>query len=551
MSGTRKKKNKELSVLKIREILRLRLCEGRSYAEIAASCRLSKGAVSKYLNRAVEAGINATQLNELDEDGVRTLLSHKNAPKSIRPMPDFAGIHQELQKKNVTLSLLWEEYKHEHPHGYQYSQFCEHYRTWRRHLKCSMRQVHKAGEKMFVDYAGSTVPIYDRPTGKVVFNASIFVACLGASHYTFAEASPDQSLKSWINSHVRCFEFFKGVPQIAVVDNLKSGVSKACRYEPDLNPTYAEMAAHYGITVLPARVRKPQDKSKVESSVGIVGRWILARLRKRRFLSLAELNRAIAELLVDLNERSFQKIPGSRKSRYEDVDRPALSSLPKDPYRLHYWKQVRVHVDYHVEVEKCYYSVPYQFIGQKLDARYTDRIVEIFSKNKRIASHTRSHMIGGCITTDSHMPAHHREYKNWSPERFMNWARKIGPAAEQGVHGLLHSRRHVYQSYRSCLGILNLSKTYSNAQLEAACARDLEINAFSYKSIKSILKNNLIERPAVAEKPAPDIRHKNIRGENYFCANHQPTPIKEAVSCLLTQLKTNFVNSNSTACSPH
>lgn len=552
MARIRQRKNKEISVLKIREILRLRLGQGRSYQQIASSCHLSTGAVSKYVNKAEEARLTYEQIRNLDEQQLRGLLKIDTKPAAggSKPPPDFVAIHQELKNRHVTLCLLWEEYKDRHPNGYQYSQFCELYSQWRKKLHCSMRQVHKAGEKMFVDYAGQTVPIYSRQSGEIAFKAEIFVACLGASHYTFAEATKDQTLGNWVNSHVRSFEYFHGVPEIAVIDNLKSGVSRACRYEPELNPSYTEMAAHYGITILPTRVRKPQDKAKVENAVLLVERWILARLRKRRFFSLEELNRAISELLQKLNTRAFKKLPGSRRSQYEKFDRPALRPLPAQAYRLHYWKKARVHVDYHIELQRSYYSVPYPFIGQIVDIRYTDRVVEVFSKNKRVASHRRSHKAGEFTTTAEHMPQSHRDYQGWNPERFMAWANQIGPATAEGIHQLLHAREHICQSYRRCLGILSLSKSCGRDRLESAARKALAIRAFNYKSLSNILKNRLEQR---IPEPAPasiDIRHNNLRGREYFTSNpHQPVSIKEVVPCCITQLKKNSGNSNSTACS--
>lgn len=545
-----RKRNKEMSVLKIHEILRLGLNEGRSYREIARSCQVSLGAVSKYLTKAKAAGAVYDQIKDMDDQQLRhllkadgiTLLGH------LKPVPDCVYIHQELKNKHVTLWLLWEEYKSRHPQGYQYTQFCNYYRQWRKTLQCSMRQVHKAGERMFVDYAGATVPIYSRQTGKALFKASIFVACLGASQYTFAEATRDQSLPNWINSHVRSFEYFKGVPEIVVPDNLKSGVSKPCRYEPELNLSYAEMARHYAVAVLPARVRKPKDKPKVENAVLLVERWILARLRKRMFFSLEELNRAISGLLEELNTRAFKKLPGTRRSQYEQIDLPVLRSLPDTSYRMHYWKKAKVHVDYHIELEKIYYSVPYAFIGQVVDVRYTDATVEIFLKNKRVASHCRCDRPNTYITTDEHMPKSHREYKSWSPDRFMSWAQQIGPCTAEGVHQLLHSRDHICQSFRRCLGILNLSKSYGRDRLESAARKALSIHAFNYKSIANMLKHGLEEK-----RPSPvvsiDLNHKNIRGKDYFRTTQQPVNLKEVVSCCITQLKKNYNNSNSTACS--
>lgn len=479
MAKSRRRKNKEMSMLKIHEILRLGLNEHRSYREIAQSCQVSIGAVSKYLNKTKDAQISYTQVKEIDESRIRQLLKIDaiSILGKIKPIPDFVEMHQELKNKNVTLCLLWEEYKELFPEGYQYSRYCHHYHQWRKKLNVSMRQIHKAGEKMFVDYAGATVPIYSRKDGKILFNAAIFVACLGSSQYTYAEATKDQKLASWINSHVRSFKYFKGIPEIVVPDNLKNGVSKACYYEPELNPSYCEMAQHYNTTVIPARVRKPKDKAKVENAVQLVNRWILARLRKRQFFSLIELNRLIAELLEELNNRPFKKMPGTRRSQYELIDLPALSSLPEVPYRLHCWKKARVNIDYHIELEGHYYSVPYGLVGESVDVRYTDRTVEILRKNKRVASHQRNDTRAQFTTLTEHMPRSHQDYKGWTQERFMTWANRIGPSTAEVVYHVLNSRKHQSQSFRSCLGILSLAKKYTDIRLEDAARKALSINA--------------------------------------------------------------------------
>ena len=422
----------------------------------------------------------------------------------------------ELKRKGVTLFLLWEEYKSTHPNGFQYSWFCQHYRAYAGKLDLVMRQTHRAGETMFVNYAGQTVPVVNRDTGELR-EAQIFVAVLGASSYTFARASWTQSLPDWIDAHCRAFTFFGGVTDTLVPDNLKAGVTHPHRYEPDLNPTYADMAAHYGVAVLPTRVAKPRDKAKVEVAVQVVERWILARLRHQTFFSLDELNRAIAELLVSLNERTFKKLPGSRRSLFEQLERPALSSLPATPYVFATWKKVRVNIDYHIEVERHYYSVPYQLVKLQLDARISAHTVELFHRAKRVASHRRSNLPARHTTVVEHMPRPHREYAEWTPKRLIDWARQSGPHTAQLVSHILSSRRHPQQGFRSCLGILRLAKTYSKERLEAACHRALTIGATTYKSVESILKHNLdsqpLPKPAASSLP---ITHDNLRGPDYF-----------------------------------
>jgi transposase len=384
-----------------------------------------------------------------------------------------------------------------------------------------LRQEHRAGEKLFVDYAGATVPIIDCKTGEVQ-ESSIFVAVLGASSYTYAEATWKQDLPSWIGSHIRALEFFQGAPALLVPDNLKNAVSRPCRYEPDLNPTYQEMAAHYRMAVIPARVRKPRDKAKVESGVLVVERWILAALRKRRFFSLAALNEAIGELLEKLNHRPFRKLEGSRASRFEKLDRPALRPLPAEPYVFAQWKTARVHIDYHIEIEQHYYSVPYALLHRQVEARYTATTVEIFHRGQRVASHRRSSKAGGHTTSDAHRPKCHQRYLEWTPERLVRWAATVGPFTAQVVERLLQSKLHPEQGFRSCLGILRLGKTYGTDRLEAAAKRACRSNACSYQSIKSILKTSLDRQEELA--PPPDrapLFHANVRGTDYFNQEEQ------------------------------
>lgn len=379
-----------------------------------------------------------------------------------------------------------------------------------------MRQNHRAGEKLFVDYAGHTIAIVDARTGEIS-QAEIFVAVLGASSYTFAEATASQSLPDWIGSHVRAFEFFHGVTEIVVPDNLKSGVTNAHRYEPDLNPTYSDMAQHYGVAVIPARVRRPKDKSKAEVGVQVVERWILAALRHHTFFSLQQLNQRIQALLVKLNDRPFRKLPGSRRSQFEALDRPALNPLPANAYIYADWKKARVNIDYHIEVDKHYYSVPHNLVKQQLDVRYTEHSVECFYKNQRVASHCRSRQIGHHTTVREHMPESHRQYGDWSPQRLISWAQKYGKCTAELINQIMQSRRHPEQGYRSCLGILRLEKTYGAERLEAACKRALLLETLRYKSIESILKHGLDKtEPAPDAEPVLPDDHDNIRGPSYY-----------------------------------
>jgi len=508
---------KRVSMRKIREILRLKYECKRSNREIGTSCGIGSSTVGDYLIRARVAGLTWPIDFEIDDSTLEQLLFPSTAPKiESRTAPNFQHVHQELKRrKGVTLGLLWEEYKEQHPNGYQYSWFCHSYRDWAGNLDVVMRQDHRAGEKLFVDYAGQTVAIINRLTGEVT-QAQIFVAVLGASNYTYAEATKSQKIADWIGSHVRTFKFMGGVPELVVPDNLKSGVTKACRYEPDINPTYNDLATHYSTAILPARVRKPQDKAKVEGGVLLVERWILAKLRNHTFFSLAELNQEIHKLLVNLNNKPFKKLPGSRQSQFEQLDKPALKALPTTPFRISYWKKATVNIDYHVEVEGHYYSVPYQLVKKKLTVRYTDKTVEMLCKGKRVASHIRNNSRGRHTTVKEHMPKRHQQYLEWTPERFQHWARKIGPKTEALTDSLLRSRPHPQQAYRTILGILRLSKSYGDDRLEAACQRALHFNALSYRSISSILKNNLDKKTPTPQAEAPPVNHDNIRGSEYY-----------------------------------
>ena len=509
---------KRLSMRKIKEVLRLKWAKGLSNRRIAAACGIGRPTVSEYLRRASEAGLTWPLPSDLDDTHLeRCLFPPPPAlPADARGIPDWASIRRELKHKSVTLFLLWQEYRQANPDGYQYSWFCEHYRAWRGKLDVVMRQDHRAGEKLFVDYAGQTVPIIDRLTGEIR-EAQIFVAVLGASNYTYAEATWSQGLPDWIGSHVRTFRFLGGVPELVVPDNLRSGVSKAHRYEPDANPTYQDMASHYGVAVLPARVRKPRDKAKVESGVLVVERWILAALRHRQFFSLAELNAVIRDLLEKLNARPFRKLPGSRREHFEQLDRPALQPLPAEPYVYAEWKKARVHIDYHVAIEGHYYSVPHALIKREVDVRITRNTIECFHRGNRVASHVRSHHKGRHTTDPSHMPESHRQAGEWSPERLMRWAARTGPATEKLIQTVLGSRKHPQQAYRSCLGILRLGKAYGDERLEAACRRALTLGSCRYKSIESILKHRLDEQPLEEQQElALPGTHDNIRGPAYY-----------------------------------
>jgi transposase len=503
---------------KVKEVLRLKYGHGLSLRKIAQCCGLARSTVADYLMRAEAAGIK-WPLPENEDDAAieaRLFADRKQAGSQQRPMPDFKQVHEELQlHKHLTLQLVWREYKEAHPEGYQYSQFCDLYHAWRKKLDLVLRQTHHPGEKMFVDYAGDDVALTDPKTSEVT-SAVLFVAVLGASSYTYAEATMKADLESWIGSHIRAFEYFGGSTAVVVPDNLKDGVKKPCRYEPDLNPTYSEMAAHYQVAVIPARVRKARDKAKVEAGVLLVERWILMALRKRTFFSLAELNQAIAELLVELNGRKFRKRAATRLELFEQLDRPALKPLPAERFEFAQWKWARVTNDYHVELDEHFYSVPSDLVGKKVELRYTAHSVEVLHGGVRVASHARSYE-PGMTTVEQHRPESHRRYLEWTPTRLTSWADNVGPCTAALVEQIKNRALHPEQSLRSCLGLARLGQRYGENRLEAACARAVRAGACSYKSVESILNKRLDEVSNVEPLThGASVIHDNIRGAAYF-----------------------------------
>jgi transposase len=488
--------------------------------QIARSCSIGQSTVHRYLERAAAASLKWPLPDDFDDRRLNELLfpaRPDQPPLTPRRGLNFAEVQRQLQaNRHVTLQLLWEEYREAHSEGYSYSRFCELYQRWHSNQNVTLRQDHRAGEKLFVDWAGPTVAIHDSKTGETA-PASLFVAVLGASNYTFAHAAMGQHLANWIDCHIRAFEFMGGTPKLIVPDNPRTGVDRACRYEPELNRTYDEMAAHYGAAIMPARPYKPRDKAKVENAVLLVERWILAALRHHRFSSLEQLNESIATLLERLNNRPFRKREGSRLSQFEAIDRPALQALPSERYITAEWKIVRASIDYHVEVEWHYYSVPYQLAGRQLEARFTSRTVEIFEGGKRVASHMRSFAPHLHTTIKEHMPKSHQAHLEWTPSRLIHWAETVGEATALVIDTVLKTKRHPEIGYRACLGIMRLGKTYSNERLEAASKRALELNACSYQSLKSILKRSLDRQTALPLEPErPGARHENVRGALYF-----------------------------------
>ena len=508
-----------IAMRKVRDVLRLRFGEGLSLRQVAASLGVPVMTVSDHVKRAEAAGLGWPLPDGLDDETLEARL-FRSAPVvgAARPLPDWEKVHVELRRAHVTLSLVWVEYRETFPDGYGYSQFCELYRRWHRGLDVVMRQEHKAGEKLFVDFPGRRIPIFDAKTGEVAAQAELFVAVLGASSYLFAEALASQQLIDWVSGHVHALEFLGGCPAIVVCDNLRAGVTRAHRYEPDVNATYQDMAAHYGMAVVPARSYKPRDKAKVEAGVQLAERWIMARLRNRRFTSLGEANVAIAELVEWVNERPFKRLAGSRRALFEQIDRPALRALPAQRYEFAAWRGAKVNIDYHIEIraDRHYYSVPYRLARQGVEVRLSAATVEVFHRGVRIASHVRSHAPG--YSTDvAHMPESHRRHAEWTPARIIAWAAKTGPATARLTEAILAARRHPEQGFRSCLGIVRLGNRYGAERVEAACARALAVRAHSYRSVESILRAGLDRQPLPVEAPPrTHPGHDNVRGPGYY-----------------------------------
>ena len=508
---------KRLSMRKLHEILRLKYETGLTHREIAKACAVGVGTVSVYVARAREAGLSWPLPGELDGVALEAQLFNRAlVAGGARATPEWSTIHQELKRPGVTLQLLWLEYLQSHLQGYRYSQFCELYRRWRGKLSPSMRQHHRPGEKVFVDFSGKRPHIVERSTGELR-PVELFVGVLGASSYVYAQGVASQSLSDWVAVNTRMLEHLGGAPAILVPDNLRSAVTTPCRYEPLINRTFDDFAAHYGAVVIPARPAKPKDKAKVESGVLIAQRWLLARLRDRTFFGLAEFNHAIAELLLELNARPMRRFGVSRRELFDTLDRAALQPLPARRYEVAHWKYVRVNIDYHIELEHNLYCVPYQLLGEQLEARFTASIVELYRAGRRVTSHRRLYARGKSSTKSEHMPAAHRAHAQWTPSRLIDWANKSGPATGALVAGILKRRRHPEQGYRACLGIMRLGRRYGDTRLEAASQRAVRLESYSYQTLKNILSSGFDQMPLALpqdRRAGPD--HDNIRGPAYY-----------------------------------
>lgn len=522
ISGALMNSKKRISMRKIREIMRLKYDAGLSNRQIAKSTCISSSTVSNYLRDAQAAKIDWEVAKNIGDKELEIavfgqIMGDRNDFTRKYIDPDWEYIFNELKRKNVTKILLWQEYKNKYgKKAYSYSQFCNNFNTWRKKHNISMKQVHKGGEKLFVDYAGHTMPITDPNTGEET-QVQIFLAVLGASNLIYAEASFSQKLSDWIASHVRTLDYIGGVPQIIVPDNLKSAVKKAHKYDPDLNPTYQNLAEHYDFAVIPARPYKPKDKSKVEVGVQIVERKILAKLRDKKFFSLGELNKTIRSLIDDLNELPFQKLPGTRREKFLQLDKPNLKPLPKVKYQYTEIKTAKVHVDYHVEVDRHYYSVPYTLIKEKVDIHVCNNTISIYHDNKRIVTHPRSTFKGRHTTISEHMPEKHKFKEKWTPERMRGWAESIGEFTFDVIDKIIQKRQVPEQAYRSCLAILTLAKKFSNERLERSCKIAIDIGAPHRKNIESILKNGLDNLNEINQTSNVNVSdHDNIRGQAYY-----------------------------------
>jgi transposase len=513
-----KKKGRKLPMRKLKEVARLYLELNLGVRPIARACNISTSTASVYVEKLRELNATYREIDEMDEDVFFDLLFPKEEKPSVKPLPDFAYVAQELSKKGVTLQLLHEEYKRDNPEGYERTQFYHLYHCWGKKADPVMRFIHKAGEKMFVDFSGDRARYQDPLTGETI-EAELFVSVLGASSYIFACAIPDQTVESFVSCTIKALEYYGGCPACLIPDNMKAAVTHACYYDPEINKTLAAMARHYNIAVIPTRVAKPKDKAKVENAVLQAQRRILAVLRNRTFFSLAELNDAIAEEVKKLNMRPMAGIDKSRWDLFTEIEKPALKPLPEERFVIASWKKAKVHIDYHVAVEKTYYSVPYALIGQSVDIRYTGSVIEIYHKSKRVASHVRINKPGTFVTENLHMPNEHRQYLEWTPERIKLWGEKIGPHTKSLMDAIMERRTHPEHGFRSCLGLIRLSRTYSPERLEAACKRALEVEAYNYRSVKSLLAMKLEEAvPENTERIIP--LHANIRGGNYYREAH-------------------------------
>jgi len=501
---------------RIRDCLRLYYENNLSQSHISRSLGISRSTVQDYLSRLTIAGMTYEESKSLPDDDLENMLYNKVkdiSPESENKGMDFSYIHSELAKAGVTLRLLWEEYKRDYQNGHQYSQYCFYYQKWKKTLKVYMRQNHIAGERLFVDYSGKKPCIVNRFTGEIV-EVELFVMCWGYSHYIYAEAQENQQINNWLMGHIRAFNFFGCVSKLIVPDNYKGAVTKAHRYDPDVNPAYTDLAKHYGIGVLPARAYHPKDKAKVENSVLIVQRWILARLRNQVFHSIVELNSAIRKLLGDLNNRQMQKLKKSRLELFLSVDKPNARPLPQTAHVIREWFSPSINIDYHIEVEKRYYSVPWNYYGKKVKACIENGVLSVFYKEKCIATRAVKEKEYHFSTNPEHMPPAHKAQYSWNAALINKQARETGPNTLALINKIIAQKTFPEQGYRPAMGILRLAKSYGSERLEAASGIALQYGLTRTYQIADMLKNGK-DRPA--DECSGTIENKNnIRGNNYY-----------------------------------
>jgi transposase len=509
-----------ISMRKIKEVLRLHYEAKLTQATIARVNHISRYAVQQYIIRFTATGLSWPLSEEISDTILESKLFPVKSDKSHRQALDYGYLLKEIRRPDATLSVLWEEYKQQHPDGYQYSYFCDLFNAYRGKLNYSMRQEHKAGEKTFLDFGDSPLTIIDRRTGQET-RTKIFVSVWGASNLMYAESSFDEKLPTWISLNIHALEYYGCCPRAMVPDNLKSAVSKASRYEPDINPTYAEFAEHYGTVIFPARPYRPKDKSRAENGVKMAKRWILFRLRNQTFYSLNELNQAIRVLLDDFNRRLMKKMKKSRRELFELWDNPHALPLPEKPYEFAEWKKAKVQFNYHIAYDSHHYSVPYTFIHKEVAIKATRTLLEIYHKGNRICSHARSYKEHGYTTVNEHMPERHIKYLEWTPERILNYAEKYGSSVKALVQEVMAQRKFPQQAYKSCMGIVRLENTYSAERLNLACRRALEYRAYSYRSVLNILEKGLDKQKSRSLPSSIPIarNHENIRGADYYFEN--------------------------------
>jgi len=507
------------SMRRIKECYRLYFEVGLSQNAIARALKIGRATVWEYIQRIKRDESDWDELKTLPEDELELrLFTSQHQENDSRPLPDWEEVHKELHSQSyVTLQILWQEYIAKFPNGYSYQRFCFYYREWAKRYKVYMRQRHVAGEKLFVDYSGKKPRIRDLTTGKDR-EVELLVMSWGVSHYTYFEAHESQSLPDWIAGHCRGYEYFGCAPHIEVDDNLKSAVNKACRYDPDLNLTFTECAQHYGVAVVPARSGKPKDKGKVENGVLLAQRWALACIRNRIFYSLAELNIALRELNKIFNDKKLQKLTQSRKELFLELDKPNALPLPEKSFEYREWKHPRVGFDYHIEVDNNFYSVPWILASKVVSVRIMERTVEVFYNRERVALHHRCTLKHQYTTVSEHMPPAHQKHIEWNPARLYKWAEKIGPATRNLIEKVIKSKFHPQQGFRPAMGILRLSKTYSESRLENAAELALKFGFVRVRQISDLLKHGMDKK----DQPTVCVENKNSRGKTYFVQQSLP-----------------------------